>query len=109
MRTVRRGPGFVNVTCKHCLSVVEMLPDEMGTVGPPGPSDCDYDPEEVGTRYFRCPECRRVIYPGLKAGAFSDPGPDLVPRLTARSCCFFGRFTASPPQPAPPRVPRLRM
>ena len=34
--------------------------DEMGTVGPPGPYDCDYDPEEVGSRYWKCPECKRM-------------------------------------------------
>lgn len=60
MRTVKRGAGFITKTCKHCKSVIEMLRDELGTVGPPGPYDCDYDPEEVGTQYWKCPECKRM-------------------------------------------------
>ena len=71
MRTVRRGSGFIKVTCTHCRSVIEMLPDELSTVGPPGPLDCDYDPEEVGKRYFRCPECRRTVWLPRAGGSSS--------------------------------------
>jgi phage FluMu protein Com len=58
MRVVERGNAFIRVRCKRCRSLIEMLPDEVSTVGPPGPFDCDYDPEEIGMRYFRCPECK---------------------------------------------------
>jgi len=44
-------------TCTKCDSVVEMFNYEMHKIGPPGPYDCDYDPDEIGKVYWRCPVC----------------------------------------------------
>ena len=39
-----------------------MLPYELHTIGPPGPYDCDYDPEEIGKQYWYCPVCKFINY-----------------------------------------------
>lgn len=62
MRVVKRGSAFIKISCKRCKSLIEMLPDELSKVGPPGPYECDFDPEEVGVEYFRCPECKTLNY-----------------------------------------------
>ena len=55
MKVISKGSFYK--TCNRCDSVVEMFSYEMTKIGPPGPYDCDYDPEEIGKIYWRCPVC----------------------------------------------------
>ena len=47
----------VRKTCSRCGSVVEMFNYEMRKISPPAAYDCDYEPDEVGKVYWRCPVC----------------------------------------------------
>lgn len=45
-------------TCKKCHSIIGMRPDEISTISPPGPYDMDYEPDEIGKKYWDCPVCK---------------------------------------------------
>lgn len=55
-------------TCKNCTSVIGIRPDEISTIGPAGPYDMDYEPDEVGKKYWDCPVCKRRNWVGLAPG-----------------------------------------
>ena len=56
MRVIKKKE--IVCTCKRCQSEIGMLPHEVSTVGPPGPYDMDYEPDEIGKRYWTCPVCK---------------------------------------------------
>ena len=55
-------------TCKNCGSIIGIRPDEISTIGPPGPYDMDYEPDEVGKKYWDCPVCKRRNWVGSAPG-----------------------------------------
>lgn len=51
--------GEVKHRCFRCNSLIAMFPHEIHEIGPPGgPYDMDYEPEEVGRKYWSCPACK---------------------------------------------------
>ena len=56
MRIVKSSE--VERTCGKCKSVIAMYPHEVSTVGPPGPYDMDYEPSEIGRKYWFCTVCK---------------------------------------------------
>lgn len=62
MRVVKSGE--VEHTCSKCKSTIAMYPHEISTVDPPGPYEIDYDPSEVGKKYWSCPICKTMNWLG---------------------------------------------
>jgi ribosomal protein L37AE/L43A len=48
--------------CSRCQSTIAMHPHEIHSVGPPGPYDMDYEPDEIGKKYWYCPVCKAMNY-----------------------------------------------
>ena len=55
MRIIKSGEK--HYTCKHCQSILALLPKDIHTVGPAGPYDMDYD-DDAGKQYWICMVCK---------------------------------------------------
>lgn len=55
MRIIKKAETEVN--CKKCTSLIGIMPMDIHTVSPPGYYDMDYEPSEIGKKYWTCPVC----------------------------------------------------
>ncbi len=59
-------------TCGKCKSLIGIMPHDIRTIGPPGPYDMDYEPDEIGKRYWNCPICKCMNWIGPAPGQRDD-------------------------------------